>query len=84
MFGGFTFASEVLLGRIAAFYGFPIPEAENQTSLADFVRARLRGQPKLGDHVGFADKKLVIQGMDGERITKVGLELTFVKPMLPS
>jgi hypothetical protein len=26
MFGGFTFASEVLLGRLAAFYGFSIPE----------------------------------------------------------
>jgi hypothetical protein len=30
-----TFASEVLLGRIAAFYGFSIPEAENETPLAD-------------------------------------------------
>jgi NhaP-type Na+/H+ and K+/H+ antiporter len=83
MFGGFTFASEVLLGRIAGFYGFSIPEAENETSLADFVRARLQGTPKLGDHISFADTKLVIQGMDGERITNVGLELRFVEP-LPS
>ena len=75
MFAGFTFASEALLGSIAAFYGFSIPEAENATSLADFVRARLQGKPKLGDHIGFADIKLVIQGMDGERITKVGLDL---------
>jgi NhaP-type Na+/H+ and K+/H+ antiporter len=51
MFGGFTFTSEVLLGRIAAFYGFSIPETENETSLADFVRARLQGKPKLGDHI---------------------------------
>jgi hypothetical protein len=28
MVGGFTFASEVLLARIAGFYGFSIPEAE--------------------------------------------------------
>jgi hypothetical protein len=48
MFGGFTFASEVLLGRIASFYGFSIPEGETETSLADFVRARLQGKPKLG------------------------------------
>ena len=66
MFGGFTFASEVLLGRIAAFYGFSI--------LADFVRARLQGKPKLRDHISFAGKKLLIQRMDRERITKVGLE----------
>ena len=80
MFGGFTFASEVLLGRIAAFYGFPIPEAENETSLADFVRARLQGKPKLGDHISFADRRLVIQHVDGERITKVGLELDLAQP----
>ena len=74
----------MLLGRIAALYGFSIPEAENETSLAEFVRARLQGEPKLGDHISFADKKLVIQGMDGGRITKVGLELKFAKPVLPS
>ncbi len=72
MFGGFTFASEVLLGRIAAFYGFSIPEADSETSLANFVRARLQGRPKLGDDMSFADKTLVIQEMDGEQITKVG------------
>ena len=84
MFGGFTFASGVLLGRIAAFYGFSIPEAENETSLADFLRARLQGKPKLGDHISFADKRFVIQDMDGERITKVGLELDSVAPICPS
>ena len=80
MFSGFTFASETLLGRIAAFYGFSIPEAENETSLADFIRSRLQGKPKLGDHIRFADKRLVIQDMDGERITKVGLDLDPVAP----
>jgi hypothetical protein len=33
-----------------------------------------QGEPKLGDHISFAGKKLLIQGMDRERITKVGLE----------
>ena len=73
--GGFTFASDVLLGRIAAFYGFSIPESESETSLADFVRARLQAKPRLGDQVSFADNRLVIQEMAGERIAKVGLEL---------
>jgi NhaP-type Na+/H+ and K+/H+ antiporter len=74
MFGGYTLASEVLLGRIAPFYGFSIPEGEIETSLAEVVRTRLEGEPKLGDHISFAGKKLLIQGMDRERITKVGLE----------
>lgn len=61
MFSGFTFGGEVLLASIAAFYGFSIPEAENETSLADFVRARLQGKPRSGDYVSLEDKRLVIQ-----------------------
>jgi cell volume regulation protein A len=76
-----TFASEVLLGSIAAFYGFSISEADGETSLADFVRARLEGRPEVGDYVSFAGKALVIQDMDGDRITKLGLELKSVKPV---
>ncbi len=74
IFGGFTFAGEVLLGKIAGFYGFFIPETEKQASLADFVRARSRGTPILGDHVALGDLELIIQDMEGERITQVGLE----------
>lgn len=75
IFGGFTFGSEVLLGRIAGFYGFPIPATENGTSLADFVRARLSHNPTLGDRIRLEDIVLVVRGMDGERITRIGLEL---------
>jgi cell volume regulation protein A len=71
----FTFASEVPLGRIAAFYGLSIPEAENETSLADFVRDRLPDSPTLGDRIRFEDIELVVRDMHGERITRIGLEL---------
>ena len=71
----FEFASEILLGRIAAFYGFSIPEAENQTSVADFVRARLTRIPTLGDRIRLEDIELVVRGMHGGRITSIGLEL---------
>ena len=72
-FGGFTFASEVLLGRIAGLYGFLVPEADKQTSLADFVHARLWGRPLVGDYVRVEDIELVVRDMDAGRITKVGL-----------
>ena len=75
MFEGFTFASEVLLGRIARFYGLSIPEGENETSLADFVRARLPNTPTLGDRIGFGRVGLVVGGMNGEQITRIGLDL---------
>jgi cell volume regulation protein A len=74
-FGVFTFASEVPLGRIATFYGFSVPETESETSLADFIRARLPHDPILGDRIRFEDIELVVRDMNGERITRIGLEL---------
>jgi NhaP-type Na+/H+ and K+/H+ antiporter len=84
IFGGFTFASEVLLGRIAAFYGLSIPAAEHETSLADFVRARLPDNPTVGDRIRLDDLELVVRGMHGERITSVGLELELGERATPS
>lgn len=74
-FEGFTFASEVLLGRIAAFYGFPVPATESATSLADFMRARLPDHPTLGDRIRIEDIELVVREMIGEQIATIGLEL---------
>jgi potassium/hydrogen antiporter len=62
-FGGFTFASEVLLGKVAAFYGLSIPAAEHETYLAEFVRARLPRNPSLGDRISLEDIELVVRGM---------------------
>jgi cell volume regulation protein A len=78
MFDGFTFASEVRLGRLARFYGLSVPEGQNETSLADFVRARLPNRPTLGDRISFGSVGLVIRGMNGEHITRIGLDLGLV------
>lgn len=75
MFQGFTFASEVLLARLARFYGLSVPEGHNETSLADFVRARLPDKPALGDRISFDGVGLVVGGMNGEHITRIGLDL---------
>lgn len=84
MFIGFTFASEVLLGRLARFYGLSIPEGHNETSLADFVRARLSNNPTLGGRISVGSVALVIRGMSGEHITRVGLELDPARAANPS
>jgi hypothetical protein len=73
IFGGFTLAGEVLLGRIVGFCGFAIPAAENQTSLANFVPARLSHAPTLGDRIGLGDVEPVVRGMNAERITSSSL-----------
>lgn len=74
-FVGFTFPSEVPLGRLARFYGLSIPEGHHETPLADFVRAGLPDGPSLGDRISLGSVDLVIGGMNGERITKIGLDL---------
>jgi cell volume regulation protein A len=74
-FGGFTFASDVLLGQVAAFYGLSIPAAEHGTSLAEFVRTRLPRNPAVGDRIKLKDVELVVRGRRVERITRIGLEL---------
>ena len=84
MFQGFTFASEVLLGRLPRFYGLTIPEGHNETSLADFVRARLPNDPILGDRISFGRIGLVIGGMNGEHITRIGLDLEPARAACPS
>jgi NhaP-type Na+/H+ and K+/H+ antiporter len=75
IFEGFTFGGGVLLGALAGFYGFAVPKAEEETSLAEFVGARLRQQPMLGDCVRLQDINLTVQGLDRGQITRIGLEL---------
>jgi potassium/hydrogen antiporter len=72
---GFTFASEVRLDRLARFYGLSVPAGQNETSLADFVRARLPNRPTVGDRISFGSVGLVVRGMNGEHITRIGLDL---------
>ena len=73
--GTLTFGGDVLLGTIANLYGFAVAEAERRWTLADFVRASLARPPMLRDRIEFYDRELVIQGMAGERITRIGLPL---------
>lgn len=75
IFDALTFGGDVRLGTIANLYGFVVSEAERQMTLAEFVRARLSRMPTLRDGINFLDRKLVIQDMSGERITRIGLQL---------
>jgi potassium/hydrogen antiporter len=74
-FGAFHFAGHVRVGEIAEFYGLPIPPAEKATPVADFIAGRLPAKPTVGDAIRLGLIGLVVHGVDGERITAVGLEL---------
>jgi NhaP-type Na+/H+ and K+/H+ antiporter len=74
-FGAFHFAGHVPVGKIADFYGLPVPPADRATPVGNFIAARLPAKPALGDSIGIGSIGLVVSGMSGERITRVGLEL---------
>jgi cell volume regulation protein A len=74
-FGKFIFAGEVPIGRIANFYGFPVPQAEKAKPLAEFVRDHLHVTPTVGDGVRLEAIELVVQEVEDNQITRVGLEL---------
>ena len=74
-FGAFQFAGHVPVGKIADFYGLPVPQAEKATPVGDFIAGRLPAKPTVGDAIGVGMIGLVVPGVDGERITAVGLEL---------
>ena len=74
-FGAFHFAGHVPVGKIAEFYGLPIPQAERETPVGDFIAGRLPAKPTVGDAIGIGIIGLVVHRVDGERITAVGLEL---------
>jgi potassium/hydrogen antiporter len=74
-FGVFHFAGHVPVGKIADFYGLPVPEAEKATPVGNFIADRLPAEPAVGDSIGIGWIGLVVHDVSGERITRVGLEL---------
>ena len=74
-FGEFTFDGDLPVGKIAEFYDLPVPESEKTTPLADFVQARLKRKPLIGDRIRLDDIELVVRAVRDERITEVGIEL---------
>jgi potassium/hydrogen antiporter len=74
-FGEFTFDGDLPLGKIAEFYDLPVPEKDKALTLADLVEARLGRKPLIGDRIRVGEIELIVQGVRGERITEVAIEL---------
>jgi NhaP-type Na+/H+ and K+/H+ antiporter len=74
-FGVFHFAGHVPVGKIADFYGLPVSQAEKATPVGDFIADRLPAKPAVGDTIGIGMIGLVVHDVNGEGVTRVGLEL---------
>ncbi|MGH6944690.1 MAG: potassium/proton antiporter, partial [Geminicoccaceae bacterium] len=83
-FGEFTFDGDLPIGKIANFYDLAVPNAEREAPLADFVEAHLGRKPLIGDRLRLSGIELVVRGLQGERVTEVGIELEPGGPPRPS
>jgi potassium/hydrogen antiporter len=72
-FGQFVFSGDTPIGKIANFYGFPVARKEMAKPLTDFIQDHLDGRPRVGAAVKIDEVDLVIQDIEGTRITRVGL-----------
>jgi CBS domain containing-hemolysin-like protein len=72
---GFIFSGDVPVGRIADFYGFPVSQMEREDPVAVFISNHLSGRPAVGEGVRLESVELVVQGINGDRITQVALDL---------
>jgi potassium/hydrogen antiporter len=75
VFGDFVLDGGAQIGAVAAAYGVIAPDVECGTTVADFIRCRLRAEPVVGDAVDLDRLRLVVREMEGGRITRVGLKL---------
>ncbi|MFG6177242.1 potassium/proton antiporter [Halomonas sp. THAF12] len=74
-FGAFNFDGEARLGDIADAYGLTLSPGEQEMTLAEFIALRVGGHPVVGDDVDWHGIHWVVNEMDGDRITRVGLRL---------
>lgn len=73
--GEFSFDGHVKAEAIAGFYGFPLEEEASGLTLSDYLAQLLDREPVVGDRARAGEVELVVQDIDEERITRVGIAL---------
>ncbi|MFM8681755.1 MAG: potassium/proton antiporter, partial [Alphaproteobacteria bacterium] len=71
--GEFSFRGDVALGKVAALYGVDFGEADPSGTIDAFLRARLAGEPVVGDRVPLGALELVVREVEGGHILRAGL-----------
>jgi potassium/hydrogen antiporter len=73
VFGDFALDPAAGIADLCGFYGLAVPEGGG--TLADWLERELRRPPVAGDGVDWSGAHFAVRGMDGARITAVGLSL---------
>jgi NhaP-type Na+/H+ and K+/H+ antiporter len=71
-----VFNGDVTLGTLAELYGLPVLADEMDETLAHYFVRHLNAHPVIGDRLDFGGLRLVVREVDGDRIARVGLEIT--------
>jgi cell volume regulation protein A len=74
-YGDFTLRGDARMEDLALMYGLPVPEGAGQAMLADFLAARQRGLPVVGDRFRLGSVEFVVREIEGKRISRVGLRI---------
>jgi cell volume regulation protein A len=75
IFGEFVLDGQVLVGGVAAFYGFAIEPEEQTLRLGEFIARRLRHRVVVGDRLRCEQVEFVVQSMADNKVIAVGIEL---------
>jgi potassium/hydrogen antiporter len=75
VYGEFTFDATLPANVLATLYGIPITPGEAALPLGEVLLQHLDRLPVVGDRVRLGEVELVVREMDGDRITRVGIEL---------
>jgi potassium/hydrogen antiporter len=74
LLGEFSFEGATTLAAIAHLYD-PAAEADQALTLAEFLAKRFAGRPAVGDRTRFGAVELIVRDIEGDTITRVGVEL---------
>lgn len=74
-FGTFTLEGDANMQDIADVYGLTLSQGEQHLTIAEFITRRVGGVPVVGDDVDWHGIHWVVNEVEGNRITKVGLRL---------
>jgi cell volume regulation protein A len=74
-FGEFVFDGTTTLGAIARAYGLPVSPEDSTRRVSDHFAEKLNEHPVVGDRLPFGPTELIVREVEGDRVTKVGLEI---------
>ncbi|WP_086622816.1 potassium/proton antiporter [Kushneria konosiri] len=74
-FGAFALSGEASMGDVADAYGLTLSLWEREETLGAFIARRVGGYPVVGDDIDWHGIHWVVQDVEGNNVTRVGLRL---------